>query len=188
MSVHKEENAMKKYRNAAALTAMAGLITYLAGGFGVPAAFSEARNAFGFNSTDIAGFTTGKVTLTGGGAYVPGTTFVNSGGHFRCTESVLQGPLNGCLAGEGIRWDTAALLASTTLKCTGAASEPLKTATTGDKTVVLVADFYRQGDGNVESFTAKMVVSENDIAPDIPGIQTVWIQGVGCGTGIANFN
>src|SRR6266852_809065 len=113
---------------------------------------------------------------------------LHSGGHFRCTESVLQGPLNGCLAGEGIRWDTAALLASTTLKCTGAASEPLKTATTGDKTVVLVADFYRQGDGNVESFTAKMVVSENDIAPDIPGIQTVWIQGVGCGTGIANFN
>jgi len=179
---------MKKYRHAVALTAMAGLVMYLAGGFGIPAASSEARNAFGFNSTDIAGFPTGKVTLTGGGAYVPGTTFVNSGGHFRCTESVLQGPLNGCLAGEGIRWDTAALLASTTLKCTGAASEPLKTATTGDKTVVLVADFYRQGDGNIESFTAKMVVSENDIAPDIPGVQTVWIQGVGCGTGIANFN
>lgn len=33
-----------------------------------------------------------------------------------------------------------------------------------------------------------MVVSENDIASDFPGIQTVWIQGVGCGTGIANFN
>jgi hypothetical protein len=41
---------------------------------------------------------------------------------------------------------------------------------------------------NQESFTAKMVVSENDIAPDIGGVQTVWIQGVGCGTGIANFN
>jgi hypothetical protein len=76
----------------------------------------------------------------------------------------------------------------TSLKCTGAASEPLKTATTGNNTVVLAADFYRQGDGNEESFTAKMVVSENDLAPEIPGVQTVWIQGVGCGTGIANFN
>ena len=179
---------MKKYRNAAVLIAIAGLVMYLAGGFGVPGASSEARNAFGFNSTDIAGFPTGKVTLTGGGAYVPGTNFAQSGGHFRCTESVLQAQLNGCLAEQGIRWDTAGLLASTTLKCTGAATEPLKTATTGDKTVVLVSDFYRQGDGNVESFTAKMVVSENDIAPDIAGIQTVWIQGVGCGTGIANFN
>lgn len=179
---------MKRYCNVAALTAMAGLVMYLAGGLGVPAASSEARDAFGFNSTDIAGFPNGKVTLTGGGAYVPGTNFAHSGGHFRCNESVLQGPLNGCLAGEGIRWDTAGLLASTTLKCTGAAPEALKTATTGDKTVVLAADFYRQGDGNQESFTAKMVVSENDLAPDIPGVQTVWIQGVGCGTGIANFN
>jgi hypothetical protein len=179
---------MKKYRNAAALTALAGLVMYLAGGFGVPAASSEARNAFGFNSTNIAGFPNGKVTLTGGGAYVPGTNFAQSGGHFLCTESVLQGPLNGCLAGQGIRWDTAGLLTSTTLKCTGAASEPLKTATTDNTTVVLAADFYRQGDGNQESFTAKMVVSENDIAPDIEGVQTVWVQGVGCGTGIANFN
>jgi hypothetical protein len=179
---------MKKYRNAAALTAMVVLIMYLAGGLGVPAASSEARHGFGFNSTDIAGFPTGKVTLTGGGAYVPGTNFAQSGGHFRCTESVLQAQLNGCLAGQGIRWDTAGLLTSTTLKCTGAASEPLKTATTGDTTVVLAADFYRQGDGNEESFTAKMVVSENDLAPDIAGVQTVWIQGLGCGTGIANFN
>jgi hypothetical protein len=179
---------MKKYCRMAALPAIAGLIIYLAGGLGIPAASSEARNGFGFNSTDISGFPTGKVTLTGGGAYVPGTTFVHSGGSFKCTATVLQGPLNGCVAGQGIRWDTAGLLPSTTLKCTGAASEPLKTATTGDKTVVLAADFYREGDGNQESFTAKLVVSESDIAPDIPGVQTVWIQGVGCGTGIANFN
>jgi hypothetical protein len=183
-----EENPMKKYRNVVVLTTVAGLVMYLAGGFGVTAASPEARHGFGFNSTDIAGFPTGKVTLTGGGSYVPGTNFAQSGGHFQCTESVLQLQLNGCLAGQGIRWDTAGLLTSTPLKCTGAASEPLKTATTGDKTVVLAADFYRQGDGNEESFTAKMVVSENDLAPDIAGIQTVWIQGVGCGTGIANFN
>jgi hypothetical protein len=181
-----EKNPMKKY--AVALIVLAGLVMYLTGGFGVPAAFSEARDAFGFNTTDIAGFPTGKVTLTGGGAYVPGTNIAPSGGHFRCTETVLQGPFNGCLAGQGVRWDTAGLLASTTLKCTGGASEALKTAMTSNNTVVLAADFYRQGDGDEESFTAKMVVSENDIAPDIPGVQTVWIQGVGCGTGIANFN
>jgi hypothetical protein len=26
------------------------------------------------------------------------------------------------------------------------------------------------------------------LAPDIAGFQTVWIQGLGCGSGIANFN
>ena len=179
-------NTVKKY--AAGLVVLAALVVCLAGGSGVTAASSEARNSFGFNTTDIAGFPTGTVTLTGGGAYVPGTDFAQSGGHFRCTQSVLQAQLNGCLAGQGVRWDTAGLLPSTTFKCTGAASEPLKTATTGNNTVVLAADFYRQGDGNEESFTAKLIVSETDLAPEIPGIQTVWIQGVGCGTGIANFN
>jgi hypothetical protein len=177
--------------SAAALIVLAGLVVYLAGGFGVPAAAAapgEARDAFGFTSTDIAGFPTGRVTLTGGGAYFPGTDFAHAGGRFHCAESVLQGPLSGCLAGQGIRWDTAGLLPSTTLKCTGAAAEPLKTAMTGDTMVALAADFYRQGDGDDESFTANMAVSNHDLAPDIPGIQTVWIQGVGCGTGIANFN
>jgi hypothetical protein len=188
-----EENAMKNYaaKYLAGLIVFAGLVIYLGGGFGVAgasAASSEARDAFGFNSTNITGFPTGKVTLTGGGAYVPGTDFAQSGGHFRCVASVLQGPLSGCLAGQGIRWDTAGLLGSTTLKCTGAATEPLKTATTSDTTVVLAADFYRQGDGDNESFTAKMAVSATDLAPDIPGIQTIWIQGVGCGTGSTNFN
>jgi hypothetical protein len=189
-----EENAMKNV--ATVLIVLAGLVIYLAGGFGVAAASAaaeEARDAFGFNSTDIAGFPHGNVILTGGGAYVPGTDFAHAGGHFRCTDSVLQGPLSTsikdgtpCLAGEGIRWDTAGLLPSTTLSCTGVDSEPL--ATTGDTTVVLMADFYRQGDGNDESFTAKMAVSDTDLAPNIPGIQTIWIQGVGCGTGSANFN
>ena len=32
-----------------------------------------------------------------------------------------------------------------------------------------------------------MIVSETDLAPEIPGIQTVWIQGK-ARTGIANFN
>jgi hypothetical protein len=51
----------------------------------------------------------------------------------------------------------------------------------------LLADFYRQGDGDVESFTARMFVSDSDQAPDIEGVQNVWIAGVGCGTAIVNF-
>jgi hypothetical protein len=143
---------------------------------------------FGFNATGISGFPTGSATLTGGGAYNPVTGFVHSGGGFRCTSNIVQGPLAGCLSGEGVRWDTVELRRSTTFKCTGAAAELLKTATTDENTVVLLADFYRAGDGNDESFTAQMIVSAEDIAPDITGIQNVWIQGVGCATAIANFS
>jgi len=34
----------------------------------------------------------------------------------------------------------------------------------------------------------QMIVSADDIAPDIAGIQNVWIQGVGCASAIANFS
>lgn len=151
----------------------------------------EARQSFGFNAASISGFPTGAAFLTGGGAYDPQTGFLKTGGAFRCLADINQGPLSGCKAGEGIRWDaadTAPLLPSFQFKCTGAAGEALKTAVTDDNTVVMIADFYRQGDGNVESFTAKMFVSAVDEAPDLPGIQNVWIQGVGCGEAIANFN
>ena len=50
------------------------------------------------------------------------------------------------------------------------------------------ADFYRQGDGVHESFTALMIVSSVDLDPDQPGIQNVWVQGVGCGEALVNFN
>jgi hypothetical protein len=161
-------------------------------------AFAEqAHQAFGFNAASIKGFPTGEAFLTGGGAYDPATGFVNSAGGFRCLQDVLQGPLSvsinsddpgACLAGQGVRWDTVELLPSFQFKCTGAAGEVLKTAVTDDNTVVLVADFYRQGDGNEESFTARMFVSAVDEANDLPGIQNVWIQGVGCGDAIVNFN
>ena len=82
------------------------------------------------------------------------------------------------------------MLASTRFKCTGAATEPQKTANTSDTLVVLQADFYRAGDANDESFTAKMIVSATDIAPgtDFPGLQNLWIEGVGCGTANVNFS
>ena len=151
-------------------------------------AASDGQTGFGFNASEISGFPTGAVFLTGGGAFNPDTGFVHSGGGFRCTSDVGQGPLAGCLSGEGVRWDTVELRRSTTFKCTGAAAESLKTATTDENTVVLLADFYRAGDGNDESFTAQMIASADDIAPDVGGIQNVWIQGVGCASAIANFS
>lgn len=152
-----------------------------------------ARTGFGFNGT-ASGFPTGTVFLTGGGSFdaatannvVPTETDVKSGGGFRCVDAVAQGPLAGCATGEGVRWDTAQLLASTGFKCTGA--DALKTATTGPGTVVLRADFYRAGDGNDESFTAAIIISDSDLAPEIDGNQTLWVQGVGCGTAVANFS
>jgi hypothetical protein len=153
-----------------------------------PASAASGNIGFGFNATNISGFPTGAARLTGGGAYNPATGFVKSAGGFRCTADVGQGPLAGCLTSQGVRWDTVELLASTTFKCTGAAAEPLKTAITDENTVVLLADFYRAGDGNDESFTAQMIVSADDIAPDVAGIQNVWIQGVGCASAIANFS
>jgi hypothetical protein len=152
------------------------------------ASAASGNNGFGFNATDISGFPTGAARLTGGGSYNPVSGFAKSAGGFRCTSDVGQGPLAGCLAGEGVRWDTVELLGSTTFKCTGAAAELLKTATTDENTVVLLADFYRAGDGIDESFTAQMIVSADDIAPDVAGIQNVWIQGVGCASAIANFS
>ena len=144
-------------------------------------------HSFNFNVSSIRGFPTGEVFLTGGGTYDLASGFVKTGGHFRCLADIDQGPLSGCKAGEGIRWDADSLLASTTFKCTGAASEALKTAVTGDHTVVIQADFYRQGDGVNESFRGKMIVSDLDLDPLLPGQQNVWIERVGCGTAIVSF-
>jgi hypothetical protein len=163
----------------------------------VPANAASSRVGFGFNAPSIAGFTTGKVFLTGGGAYDPASAsntdpengFVHSSGGFRCLEDVGQGPLQGCLQGQGIRWDTDGLLESTGFKCTGAASEPGKTAVTDAHTAVLLSDFYRAGDGDDASFKGvKVIVADHDLAPDIDGIQNVWIQQVGCATANVNFS
>ena len=152
----------------------------------------DGQQSFGFNAPLIHGFPTGAAFLTGGGVYNLDEDFLKTGGGFRCLETVNQGPLAGCQAGEGIRWDAkegeTQLLDCFTFKCTGAATEQAKTACTDDNTVVMLADFYRQGDGVDESFVAHMFVSEEDEAPDLPGIQNAWIEGVGCGEAIANFN
>jgi hypothetical protein len=152
------------------------------------------RVGFGFNGT-ASGFPFGAVFLTGGGSYDPATasnvadditTDVHANGGFRCIDGVGQGPLNTCLTGQGVRWDTAQLLASAPFKCT--TSDAVKTAVTGPGRAVLQSDFYRAGDGNEESFRAQIIVSETDLAPNIPGNQTLWIQGVGCAEAKVNFN
>lgn len=148
-----------------------------------------STTGFGFHAPDVSGFPAGSVSLTGGGAFnlSAAAGSVHAGGGFSCTNDVGQGFLAGCLQGEGVRWDTEGLLSTTTFKCTGAASEPLKSATTGPDTAVLQADFYRAGDGNDESFSAQMIVSAHDIAGDVGGIQNVWVQGVGCGSATVHF-
>jgi hypothetical protein len=184
---------MKMKTNALVPAVLAATVLLIA----APASAARGGNSggntgFGFNATDIRGLS-GAVRLTGGGAFNPDTGFVNSAGGFRCTENVVQGPLatplhggGPCLAGQGVRWDTAALLDGTTFRCT--ASEPVRPATTDENTVVLQADFYRAGDGNDESFTAQMIVSADDLSPTIAGNQNVWIQGVGCGSAIVHFS
>lgn len=61
-------------------------------------------------------------------------------------------------------------------------------ATINATTIVLAADFYRAGHGNDESFTAQMIVSETDLAPEITGLQNLWVQGVRCGDAIVHFS
>jgi hypothetical protein len=176
-------NRLKTHRisfMAAALVALALLST-------ASKASSEAKQAFGFNASVVSGFPGNRqAEITGGGAFNLPANFVNSGGGFRSLTNIAAGPFSGCQAGQGVRWDTAALLPSTGFQCTGA--DAVKPANTGNNTVVLMADFYRQGDGNNESFTAKMIVSESDLAPEIEGTQNVWIQGIGCGSAVVSFN
>lgn len=164
----------------------------------IPADAASGQVGVGFNAPAISGFLpSGKVFLTGGGAYTPKSAsnldpesgFVRSNGGFRCLEDVGQGPLQGCLSGQGVRWDTDGLLESTGFKCTGAQTEPGKTAFTDEHTAVLLSDFYRAGDGNDASFKGvKVIVSDHDLAPEIDGDQNVWIEKVGCGSANVNFS
>jgi hypothetical protein len=163
--------------------------------FAAPVVAQPPQAGFGFNGAVTGFLPGGTVWVTGGGAYELSTGFVHAAGGFSCLDTVKQGPLSvsinpddpgQCVTGQGVRWDTAKLLASTPFTCNG--TDPGKMAHTSDTTVVLMADFYRAGDANDESFTAKMIVSATDIADDIPGFQNLWVQGVGCGTAIVNFS
>ena len=156
-------------------------------------AVAGARTGFGFNGT-ASGAPTGRVFLTGGGSFlaatasnlVPSETIVSGGGGFRCVAAVAQGPLTGCGEAEGVRWEAVQLLATATFRCTG--TDAVKTAATAEGTVAILAEFYRAGDGTEKSFTAQIIVSDSDIAADVPGVQRLWVQGVGCDEAQANFS
>ena len=163
---------------ATAALAAAALILVI----GSSAAVAAGPNtSFAFNARGIGG----AVALTGGGAFGSSGHPAHSGGGFRCTSPVSSGPLAGCQTGEGVRWDSDTLLTGTNFKCL--ADEALKPVSTSDDTVVLHADFYRAGDGTHESFNANMFVSTHDIDNEIPGVQNVWVQGVGCTTATVHF-
>jgi hypothetical protein len=179
----------------AALVVLAAALLVLVG----PAGAASSQVGVGFNAPSIAGFQPGgKVFLSGGGAYDPASAsnddpesaFVHSNGGFHCLDNVQQGLLNGCLQGQGVRWDTDGLLRSTSFKCTGAASEAKKTAVTDEHTAVLLSDFYRAGNGNDADFKGvQVIVSDQDLDRDpANGFQNVWIQQVGCGTADINFS
>jgi hypothetical protein len=164
---------------AAAAFAAAVLIV----GLGASAAVAAGPNtSFAFNARGIGG----AVALTGGGGFGSSSHPAHAGGGFRCTSPVSSGPLAGCQMGEGVRWDSDSLLTGTNFKCL--ANEALKPVSTSADTVVLHADFYRAGDGIDESFNANMFVSTHDIDDAIPGVQNVWVQGVGCATAAVHLS
>lgn len=140
------------------------------------------RGMFHPNARDVSGFPTGIVRIGGGGSYDWDTGFIRGSGPFECVASVQQGPLAGCLDGQGIRWVASDLLFSAEYSCSGIPGEPSHVAATGSESVVLLAVFYRKGDGKDASFRAKMIVSTEDLDPNLQGEQHVWIEGVGCGS------
>jgi hypothetical protein len=142
------------------------------------------HTAFAFLSPHIAGAPTGAVAMTGIGAYDTSTGSLHANGLFRCTDSVAQGPLSGCMSGQGIRWSSTTLNATQRFVC---GTDAAKTVTTDNGTVAFNTDFFRIGDGATPSFRANVIVSTHDIAPDVPGVQNTWIQGVGCGSALQFF-
>ena len=150
---------------------------------------SAASHAFGFTANLISGFPRGRaLEMTGGGAFDLEGRVIKAGGSFRCLSEIgVPGPFAGCAAGEGVRWEAVALLESVDFRCR--IFDEVRTAFTGGKVAVLVSDFYRQADGNAESFTAKMIVSDADLDPVTPGVQNVWVQEIGCATdAVVSFN
>jgi hypothetical protein len=142
------------------------------------------RTAFAFLSPRIAGAPTGTVAMTGVGVYDTSTGSLRSNGLFRCTDTVAQGPLSGCMGGQGVRWSSTTLNPTQRFVC---GTDAAKTVTTDNLTVAFNAGFFRLGDAGTPSFSANVIVSARDIAPDVPGVQNTWIQGVGCGSALQFF-
>ena len=140
------------------------------------------RGMFHMNAPDVSGFPTGIVRVAGGGSFDWDTGFIRGSGPFRCLAPVEQGPLAGCLEGEGLRWDATDLLYSAEYVCSVSLGKPPRVAATGPESVVFLANFYLKGDRKAAALRGKVIVSTEDLDPDLPGEQHVWIEGVGCGS------
>jgi hypothetical protein len=147
-----------------------------------PVHAGDSDRSLSIRAESISGFPSGEMFLSGGGTFDPQSGFLRVRGSFRCTQDIAQGPLAGCRAGDGVRWEGANIVPSTGFLCTGATGEAVKTATTDGSTLVMQAEFYRQGDGVLPSFRGRMIVSTVDLDPDQPGLQNIWVEGLGCGT------
>ena len=144
------------------------------------------QRTFNINSANVGGIGSGEVFITGGGTFDPVAGVVKAGGAFHCLQDISQGPLAGLKAGESMRWDAEDVVQSFDIRCRG--TEALRTVVTDDHTVIMMADFYRRGDGNQASLHAIMFVSAADEGGGLCGAQTVWVQGVGCGVAVVRFN
>jgi len=143
-----------------------------------------SRTAFAFISPHIAGAPTGSVAMAGFGRYDTTAGTLRANGLFQCTTSVAQGPLSGCMQGQGIRWSSTTFNATQKFVC---GTDAPKTVASDNQTVAFKADFFRVGDGSTPSFSANVIVASHDIAPDVPGVQNTWIQGVGCDSALQFF-
>lgn len=169
--------------SGAALTVLAVLL----GSSGASASPAAPQNiSFNFHTQDVSGGS-GSLSMSGGGPFNPVSGVVHTAGDFRCTSTVSSGPLAGCMTNQGTDWTALNLLRSTPFKCTANDPAGVKTAAIAADTAVLHAEFFRAGDTQSGSFTANVIVSSHDIAPDIAGFQNIWVQGVGCGTAAVHF-
>src|SRR5262245_54802438 len=98
------------------------------------------HTVFVFSSPRIAGAPTGSVAMTGVGSYDAPTGPLQANGVFRCTDAVAQGPLAGCLSGQGVRWSSTTLNPTQRFVC---GTDAAKTVTTDNQTVAFNADFFR---------------------------------------------
>jgi hypothetical protein len=147
------------------------------------ASANSSRSGFAFLARDIRGGPAGAVAMVGVGAFDSAGMSAHADGLFRCTESVGQGPLAGCQTGQGVHWHTDTAVASTPFRCS---TDAVKTAVAGADTAVFSGTFFRAGDRSTPSFTANVIVAGHDIAPDLAGMQNVWIQGVGCANALVH--
>lgn len=145
----------------------------------------STHTSFAFLSPHISGAPTGSVAMVGFGSYDTTAQTLHANGLFRCTDTVAQGPLSGCMSGQGTRWSSSGLNPTQRFVC---GTDAAKTVTTDARTVAFKADFFRTGDTVTPSFSANVIVSAHDIAPDVPGVQNTWIQGVGCGSALQFFH